>query len=149
MAKQIGERLQVFRGLFQEPGRESMPQRARRDLGLDAGALGSAFHAAYATGHIDGFSVMRDKRLTQPEMVARDPIAAKMYRHPYKLYCCLDDALGPAYAMLRDAANCSTVPLHNVSRSAARLTCPSDTTWLTRCAQGCLHLLRYRNQLLW
>ena len=69
-----------------------------------SGALGIAFLAAYATGHIGGFSAMRDKWLAQPEVVTPDSIAAKMYRRLYKLYCCLDDALGPAYAMLGDAA---------------------------------------------
>ena len=67
-------------------------------------AGGIAFLAAYATGHIGGFSAMRDKWLAQPEVVTPDAIAAKMYRRLYKLYCCLDDALGPAYAMLGDAA---------------------------------------------
>jgi len=68
-----------------------------------SGALGIAFLAGYATGQISCFETIRDTWLAQPVVTLPAP-AAEMYRRLYQVYTCLDDMLGPVYAMLERAA---------------------------------------------
>ncbi len=65
-----------------------------------SGALGIAFLAGYATGHIAGFESIRDAWLAQPAVTVPDPTTYGVYRSHYQAYCCLDETLGAVYAML-------------------------------------------------
>jgi xylulokinase len=70
-----------------------------------SGALGIAFLAGYATGHIADFAAIRSAWLAHPEITQPDPAAVAVYRRLQTVYDCLDGMLGPAYQALGAAVN--------------------------------------------
>ncbi len=75
-----------------------------------SGALGIAFLAAYASGLVGSFEVIRDAWLADPELTAPDAATRRCYDDLYRLYCHLDGSLSSAFAMLPAADICEGNP---------------------------------------
>ena len=65
-----------------------------------SGELGIAFLAAYASGLVSSFEVIRDAWLAGPKLIAPDTSTRRCYDDLYRLYCHLDNSLSTAFAML-------------------------------------------------
>jgi xylulokinase len=68
---------------------------------LSGGAVGIAFMAGYAAGVIPDFRAIKTAWLVDPLVVRPQPSAVETYRRLYPVYCFLDQALEPAFAMLQ------------------------------------------------